>query len=317
MINGKPLVSVLIPSYNSKRWIAETLDCVLSQTYAPIEIIVADDGSSDNSADIVAGYADQGVRLLNANHAGAAAARNLAFHASKGQFIQFLDADDLISANKIEQQVGRLLAAPESVAICQWGRFNNDPDSVRLDPSSAWQDSAPVDWLVEVWQRGAGMLFPAMWLVPRQIVERAGMWREDLSLNDDGEFFTRVVLASHSILFCGTATAYYRSGIAGSLSSTRTTKAWQSGFKAIESCVRETLNIENTERVRRCGALLWQVYAHAAYPYEAALAADAIRNARDLHSVMLQPDGGTAFRWTSNLLGWKAARTLQKWSGRQ
>jgi glycosyltransferase involved in cell wall biosynthesis len=311
-----PLVSVLIPCYNAEAWLAQTLDSVLSQSYPKLEIIVADDGSSDTSANIVARYIGRGVKLLNGSHAGAAAARNLAYRASKGQFIQFLDADDLISANKIQQQVERLLAAPDSVAICQWGRFDDDPGKVRLDPSSAWQDCAPVDWLVETRRHGAGMLFPAMWLMPREIIERAGVWREDLSLNDDGEFFTRIVLASHGVVFCGAATAYYRSGVAGSLSSTRSPKAWQSGFKAIKSCVQETLRVEDSERVRYCSALMWQVYAHAAYPYEPKLADQAIQNARDLHSVTIRPDGGAAFRWTSRFLGWKTARRLQKWSGR-
>lgn len=316
MDTRKPLVSVLIPSYNSERWIAETLDSVLSQSYAQIEIIVVDDGSADRSAEIVTRYADRGVKLLLVSHRGAAAARNVAFRASRGELIQFLDADDLISINKIESQVDRLLASPGSLAICQWGRFDANPQQVRLDPSAAWRDSAPVDWLVETWRHGAGMLFPAMWLVPRDIVEQAGIWREDLSLNDDGEFFTRVVLASRGVLFCGEATAYYRSGITGSLSAAKSPKAWQSGFKAIESIMRETLAVESSERIRRCGALMWQQYAHSAYPHQAELANHALRNACSLHPITIRPDGGAAFRWTSALLGWKTARRLQKWSGR-
>lgn len=315
-MTAKPTVSVLIPSYNSERWIAQTLDSVLAQSYRALEIIVADDGSNDRSVEIIERYAARGVRLLTVPHAGAAAARNAAYRACTGDLIQFLDADDLLSANKIETQVQRLMCEPESVAICQWGRFEHDPSQVRLDPSGAWQDSAPADWLVETWQRGGGMLFPAMWLVPRAIIERAGLWREDLSLNDDGEFFTRVVLASHRVLFCGDATAYYRSGIVGSLSSARSDKAWRSGYAAIESSLQNALKAEDSERMRRCGAIMWQTYAHAAYPYQAALANDALRNARKLHPVSLQPDGGRTFRWASALLGWKTARTLQKWSGR-
>ncbi|MDP3620178.1 MAG: glycosyltransferase family 2 protein [Ramlibacter sp.] len=310
------LVSVLIPSYNSEKWLAQTLRSVLAQTHKELEVIVVDDGSTDRSVEVATEFRDHRVRVLEASHSGAAKTRNLAYLASSGDYIQFLDADDLISPNKIECQLERLLGSPDSVTVCKWGRFVADIDDVRIDPSSAMQDSAPIDWLVETWRSGAGMLFPAMWLVPRKVLERAGMWREDLSLNDDGEFFTRVVLASSGVLFCDAAIAYYRSGIAGSLSSARSSAAWQSGFKAIESTLRETFAHENSERVRRCGALMWQVYAHAAHPYQPKLADEALRNARNLHPVTIRPGGGAMFRIASAIFGWKAARTLQKWSGR-
>lgn len=312
-----PLISVLIPAYNSARWITDTLQSVLAQTHRPIEIIVADDGSTDDTVTTAIRFAGKGVKVLRLEHGGASAARNAAFNASRGEYIQFLDADDLISPNKLECQLVRLMEKPGAVATCSWGRFNLDPREIRLDPSSNWKDCLPVEWLVEGWQKGGGMLFPAMWLVPRTLVERAGPWREDLSLNDDGEFFTRVALASRQVLFCSEATAFYRSGFAGNLSAAKSLTAWQSGLMSIQSCVDETLKIENSERVRRCGSLLWQVYAHAAFPYQPTLANTALRNAGRLHRIKINPDGGPAFRLLSMLLGWKAARVLQRWSGRQ
>lgn len=311
-----PLVSILIPSYNAERWIAKTLEASLAQTWPQTEIIVVDDGSKDKTIEVVKRYEPRGVKLIVQENGGAAAARNTAFRASEGEFVQFLDADDLISPNKIHSQIMRLMQKREAVAICPWGRFFDNPDQVRLDPSSSWQDLPPVDWLVETWSRGGGMLFPAMWLLPREVVNRAGMWREDLSLNDDGEFFTRVVIASSEVLFCPDATAYYRSGIPGSLSGMRSVRGWQSGFEAIRSCIEATLKVENSDRVRRCGSLLWQVYAHSAYPHHRQLANKALRNAHALHKVKIAPEGGRIFHLTKRLLGWKAARILQKWSGR-
>lgn len=311
-----PLVSILIPSHNAERWIAETLEASLVQIWPHIDIIVVDDGSKDKTIEVVKRYESRGVKLIVQENRGAAAARNTAFRASEGDFVQFLDADDLISPNKIHSQIMRLMREPETVAICPWGRFFDNPDQVHLDPSSSWQDLPPVDWLVETWSRGGGMLFPAMWLLPREVVNRAGLWREDLSLNDDGEFFTRVVLASRGVLFCPDGTAYYRSGIPGSLSGTRSVRGWQSGFEAIRSSIEATRKVEDSDRVRRCGSLRWQVYAHSAYPHHRQLANEALINARALHEVTIAPDGGRMFHLTKELLGWKAARILQKWSGR-
>lgn len=315
--SDQTLVSVLIPSYNAERWIAQTLESVLCQTHQALEVIVVDDGSSDRTVDVALGFASRGVRVIRQSNAGAAAARNTAFHASRGAYIQFLDADDLISPSKIGCQLTRLLKEPEKVAMCQWGRFIDDPRHIRLSPESCWRDLAPVDWLVETWKVGAGMLFPAMWLVPRELVTRAGLWREDLSLNDDGEFFSRVVLASSGVLFCPEGTAYYRSGIVGSLSGIRSERGWHSGFESIRSSIAATRSVEDSDRVRRCASLLWQVYAHSSYPYCRELANKALSYAAILHPVSIAPDGGPTFRLLSNVVGWKTARVLQKWSGRR
>lgn len=312
-----PLVSILIPSYNAERWIAQTLESVLCQTHQALEIIVVDDGSTDKTVDVAEAFAARGVRVICQPNAGAAAARNTAFQASRGIYIQFLDADDLISPNKIGCQLLRLLKAPGTVAMCQWGRFIDNPNNIRLSPGSSWHDLSPVDWLVETWNEGAGMLFPAMWLMPREVVTRAGLWREDLSLNDDGEFFTRVVLSSSGVLFCPEGTAFYRSGVVGSLSGIRSVRGWQSGFESIRLSIDATRSVEDSDRVRRCGSLLWQVYAHSVYPYNKKLANMALKNATILHTVTISPDGGPAFRLLSRVVGWKAARVLQKLSGRR
>ena len=316
MLKLQPLGSILIPCYNAERWIAETLEASLAQTWSHTEIIVVDDGSKDKTVEVVKRYESRGVKLIVQENRGAAAARNTAFRASEGDYVQFLDADDLISPNKIQSQIMRLMREPEAVAICPWGRFFDNSDQVSLDPSPSWQSLPPVDWLVETWSRGSGMLFPAMWLIPREIVNRAGLWREDLSLNDDGEFFTRVVLASSGVLFCPDDTAYYRSGIPGSLSATRSVRGWQSGFEAICSCIEALRKVEDSDRVRRCGSLLWQVYAHSAYPHHRQLANKALDNAHTLHKFTITPDGGRMFHLTMRLVGWKAARILQKWTGR-
>lgn len=107
-----PLVSCIIPVFNGAAYLREALDSVLRQTRGPVEIVVADDGSTDATADIVAAYGDR-VIYLRQDNAGPAAARNLGLRRAGGEYIGFLDADDLWHEEKIERQLERLLARPE------------------------------------------------------------------------------------------------------------------------------------------------------------------------------------------------------------
>ena len=92
-----PLVSVIIPMYNAQCYIEETIQSVLDQTWSNIEIIVVDDGSTDDSYDIVANIKSNKIRLFHQDNQGAPKSRNFGFLQSKGEYIQYLDADDLLS----------------------------------------------------------------------------------------------------------------------------------------------------------------------------------------------------------------------------
>src|SRR5215469_16198822 len=93
----KPLVSILIPAYNAEEWIAYTLRSALAQTWPHREIIVVDDGSRDRTTRIVRRFASKGVALFSRENRGQSAARNQAFQFSQGDYIQWLDADDLLA----------------------------------------------------------------------------------------------------------------------------------------------------------------------------------------------------------------------------
>ncbi len=99
-----PLVSVLIPAYNAQEWIADTIRSALSQTWSRIEIIVVDDGSRDQTLSIAQQFETLGVLVISQKNQGASAARNHAFALSHGDYIQWLDADDLLAPDKIARQ---------------------------------------------------------------------------------------------------------------------------------------------------------------------------------------------------------------------
>jgi len=106
-----PLVSCIVPVFNGEKYLGEALDSILKQTYRPLEIIVADDGSTDGTGAVVASYGDQ-VRYNRQEHAGAPVARNLGLSIARGEFVAFLDSDDLWHPEKLQRQMARFEARP-------------------------------------------------------------------------------------------------------------------------------------------------------------------------------------------------------------
>lgn len=112
-----PLVSVIIPCLNADNYIIQTLDSVCSQDYEHLEVIVVDNGSSDKTVDLVENYPDDRVSLLHEPVKNANIARNKGIKAAKGEYFQFLDADDTLALNKISQQVGYLEKSSDDIVV--------------------------------------------------------------------------------------------------------------------------------------------------------------------------------------------------------
>ena len=307
-----PLVSILIPSYNAALWIAQTLDSALSQTWDNTEIIVVDDGSRDDSVAIISRYANRGVLLITQSNRGASAARNRALAEARGDFIQFLDADDLLSPHKIERQLSLLATRPMgTLATCRWGRFETDPQSARFVDHDVFTDFTPIDWLLHC-TAGARMMHPAAWLIPRAVAEKAGPWDEMLSLNDDGEYFVRVVLASSGLAFTPEpdAASYYRSGLSNSLSQRRSSSASISLHRSGELVTAHLLASENSLQVRQALADYWRHLCYELYPDAPSLSRDAERRSATYGHSTVPPPLGARAHLLANVVGWRLARRL-------
>lgn len=311
------LVSIIIPCYNAAPWIAATLESARAQTWPHVETIVIDDGSTDDSLAIAKQFAGHNLRVLAQANAGAAAARNHGLREACGDYIQFLDADDLLAPDKIERQVIALQASSNRlVAAGPWGRFTGAPESAVFTPEENWRDSSNVEWLCHNFS-GRGMMPPAAWLTPREIVNQAGPWDETLSLNDDGEYFCRVLLASHGVHFVAEARSYYRSGLASSLSRTRSQRAWDSALRSQKSSAHHLLKAEDSPRTRRACADMFARLAYAMYPDCPDMVTQSETLVAQYGGSNLKPEGGIGFRITASLLGWKQARRLQSWLGKR
>lgn len=312
-------VSVVIPCYNVAPWIAQTIESVRAQHHREIELIVVNDGSTDGTGALLDRLSEQvPMRLVHQHNRGQTAALNRGLAEASGDYVQYLDGDDLLHPAKIEAQLARMEGAgPRAVASCRWARFRVTPADARWTPERCWRDANPVDWLSDAWHLGSPMMFPALWLLPRAVVERAGPWREDLTLNNDAEYFVRALLACDRVCFVPEAECYYRSGLHGNLSARRDRKSLESNFRVIEACEAHLAPVLAHEPLRRGLSLGWQRFAHGIYPDAPDLADESMRRAAALHPAMLAPEGGWRYRLLSRLVGWRRARLLQRRSGRR
>lgn len=309
----KPQVSIIIPCHNAAPWLAATVASALAQTWNRRQVIVVNDGSTDASLQIAEGFIDRGVTVLTQPNRGAAAARNAGLAVATGDYLQFLDADDLLAPDKLERQLAVLGTAPDrAVAHAAWARFQHDPAEACFTPEPVWTDAPPVDWLVSSWS-GGGMMHPAAWLVPAAVARAAGPWDETLSLDDDGEYFARVVLASTRVVHAREARVYYRTHPAGSLSQRKSAAAWRSSHRVCQLVQNAALAREDSPRVRRACALNHLRFAFHAWPHDdaRALARTSLAAAHELAPDVRRPTVGRRFEFLARLMGWKLARRLQ------
>ena len=306
-----PLVSVIIPCKNAAPWLADAIRSCLGQTWSAIEVIVVDNGSTDGSIAVAESMKGPKVRLAHCGKKGASAARNMGLALVRGDFIQFLDADDILDSDKIRVQLERLARSPEgTIASGAWARFAGDPLNAPFMPEPVWRDFSPGEFMIVSWL-GGGMMPPFAWLTPRRVVEKAGLWNEELSLDDDGEFFARVNLASSGVVFCNEARGYYRKSAYPSLSSRTDSEALASGFQSVALSSRALLKNCNSVVAAKACAYNFQRFIYYAYPGVPQLVKAAERRVLDLGGAELRLEGGRAFRTLSDCFGWKFAKRCQ------
>lgn len=245
-------ISIIIPLYNSENWIEETIVSVLKQTYTNIEIIVVDDHSTDNSYSIVSNINSSKIKLVKNKKKGACAARNYGFELSKGDYIQYLDADDILSKDKISSQLNLLNTSENNTIVsCGWEKFTNNYQHLKAREQFINKSyKEPLQWLIDSWN-SEEMGLISIWLTPRFLIQKVGGWNENLLINQDGDFFCRVLLQASKILYCEDALVYYRinpSSITQSKRSNKKLNSQLASYKMYETYLKEKLNNEKVKK---------------------------------------------------------------------
>lgn len=191
MAERTPLVSVNIAAFNAERFICETLECVLRQTYDPFEVIVIDDGSTDRTPDLVRWYAerDQRVHLHTQRNMGVSAAKNAALERSHGELIAPLDADDIWHPEKLSKQVDCMLkAGPRSGVVYAWSVYINEAGSLTGGFSASAEEGDVYLKLLYYNFLGTG----SVPLIRRSCLSECGPYRLEFAGLEDKELFMRI-----------------------------------------------------------------------------------------------------------------------------
>jgi len=199
----RPLVSVVIPCFNQGRYLSAAIESVLAQSHAPTEIIVVDDGSTDETAAVAAREGARITYVRLERNRGAAAARNAGLRRSGGSYLQFLDADDLLERGKLACHVAYLEAHPDiDIAYGDVRYFSNEEPSARALGPHATGTGQP--WVPELWAApgrfvdkiaARNLLAVHCALLRRRVWTRVGDWDESLRGMEDWEYWVRCAAA--------------------------------------------------------------------------------------------------------------------------
>jgi len=317
-----PLVSILIPAFNAQEWIADTIKSALGQTWPRKEVIIVDDGSTDQTLSIARQFASRDVSVLTQSNQGAAAARNKAFSVCQGEYIQWLDADDLLGPDKIRKQVEALacVRSRRTLLSSPWGVFMYRPYKAEFHPTPLWCDLSPVEWLVCKMGQNLHMQ-TATWLVSRELTEAAGPWDTRLLVDDDGEYFCRVILASDGIRFISESRVYYRMTGSNRLSYIgRSDKKKDAQFLSMQLHVGYLRSVEDSERVRAACIRYLQSWLIHFYPERPDIVKQLELLATSLGGHLEVPQLRRKYVWIQKIFGFVLAKHAQlilpkrKWS---
>jgi glycosyltransferase involved in cell wall biosynthesis len=316
------LVSVIIPTWNSAAYIQETVQSVINQTYPNIEIILVDNASKDATIEKINELNCDRIKIIQLpENKGASFARKVGFEQSKGQYIQYLDGDDLLSINKIRNQVLYLEERPLHLAFGDVAFFwdGEDPWIKIAEPNASFYFSSdePLSFLLNLYGLNgrAGMIPIHSWLSPREVLELSGPWNEGLTVDDDGEYFCRAILASKGLIFVSDTIVFYRKfKTRKSLSREQSHAAMRSLFISIDSkyqvCQKYS---QSTEDVRTVFAIHYMEFADITWPEFPDLTRIALGRVKALGGTKHVPlIGNPLLNKLKYVFGWRAMKWVSK-----
>ena len=221
-------VSVIIPSYNRADLVGQTIENMLRQTLPPHEVIVVDDGSTDASVEVIRAFGGR-VTLIEQANGGPGSARNTGLAVATGDFIQFMDSDDLASLNKLAVQARALAATGADMAYGPWIQMRMAGREVRWMDYVLQPEPAPSNRpLYETHLRRWALVLQNC-LFTRAFLQARGALKTDLLGTEDFEYLTRIFLAEPRVIFTPECMVYYRLHDSGKLSGSGTTATRKAG----------------------------------------------------------------------------------------
>ncbi|HEX2092917.1 MAG TPA: glycosyltransferase family A protein [Longimicrobiaceae bacterium] len=262
MSTERPLVSVVMPCYNAAPFVAEAMESVLAQSYAPVELVVVDDASTDGSGQVVRALAEchpdrvRAVRLDR--NRGGCHARNRGVEVARGELLMFLDADDRIAPDTIAALVEALRGHLDGIAACDWRHLQRVDGEWRETPSSLPLPEPGAD-LFRVWLDGSAWAPTCSVLWRREVYERTGGWDEELTREQDDDLMLRAYARGARLVIARGGLGLYRLHEELALSVTRgvAEDKLRSSVRLLEKLAAE---LERRGRMGELGARVGNVY---------------------------------------------------------
>jgi len=199
-------VSVIIPTYNYAHFLDECLSSVLKQSYKNLEIIVVDDGSIDDTKKVISKYGNK-INYIYQENSGPSAARNTGINCATGELIQFLDSDDQLHNNSIEERVKIINTSGASCVVCRNKLFTNTSSSGEPRVEGSWKIFSEN---LDVHLCYFNIAPPHSFLTKRSVVTEVGLFDINLKACEDYDYWLRLLEKKHIPLYCDTGLVYYR-----------------------------------------------------------------------------------------------------------
>lgn len=306
-----PKVSILIPLYNSENYISETIESSLMQTWENKEILIVDDGSTDNSYQVAKSFESDIIKVFRQKNQGACVARNFAFEKSTGDYIQYLDADDLMTPEKIEKQMTYFQKYGDEICTsCKSVRFIDDINENQNTGLQVSKDYAePLDYMVDTWELGDYLGIHA-WLISRKIVEKAGVWDKELKRFQDGEFIIRVMAKIQQVKFVPDCEVYYRD-TPSSISKGNYEEIEKSSYIALTKVIENVIIPSNYDRAIKAAIVNLSNSIYRWYPYYPNFVDSGFKTLRLLNVDIVLKNENSFYKLLNFIFGWKTMRKIE------
>lgn len=303
------LVSVVMPVYNASKYLRGSIQSLVEQSYQDWELIAVDDGSTDDSWRILNSYSDPRIKIFQRRNGGQCAATNTGLQYINGDYVLFFDADDLMDKEKIKVQVEALQKEGENaVAVSRWAFFQNHITEAKFKDEPVYFSGRAIDWLYRLWSNET-MMPNHGYLIPRRVLEKGGkFYDENISLNIDFEYFTRIILAAERVVYCPDSICYYRKGISQAKTYKPQLAKRLSALESRKKAISYLLAADKTEQSKHASRMALTILTYS-YPEILPYSKKILE---EMQLGQFGEFGGNKFKFLSATFGFSNAITIKK-----
>lgn len=310
-----PLVSIIMPAYNASAYIAEAIQSVLDQAWTNWELIIVDDGSTDDTLQIAQRFAtkDNRIQVYHQSNQGGCVARNEALKHITGDYVQYLDADDKLDAKKIANQL-EMDIDEDTLLYGTCLRLCVNGDIVPSSMDRLYIDYRPaLNAQVEIWKNHFNSFPYSSYLIPRAISDLVGEWNVQLKRSQDSEYMARVLALAKKLVYVPDAIFYYRQ-VENSVSAKPLSRQQMQSEAIVCDVIADAIlaHMKSLDAKRACEIHYTDVLT-AWYPQNKFVVKDMLKAMKTRGLKFNFENRGRLFHILKNIFGWRAAVIITKW----